>query len=214
MLLSGGLDSTTALYESLTRGTVARCLFADYGQRQVAEEMVAARAIARDRGIGLTCVTLPTSGTSAASALTNRAVDMPRGRTRAQIAADTSPATYVPARNTMFLAVALAHVEVTGADTIVVGANADDAAGYPDCRLEYFVAWEHLAEAALGRPVSIDTPLLDYTKPQIVTFARGLGVPIEETWSCYDPQFVALGHLRAPCGVCDACVLRSDALTS
>jgi 7-cyano-7-deazaguanine synthase len=140
------------------------------------------------------------------SALTDRSIAVPKRRTAARMARDI-PVTYVPARNTVLLALALAHAETIGAADVYVGVNAIDYSGYPDCRPEFLAAFERLAALATkagveGRPLKIHAPLLELTKAGIVKLGTSLGVDYAETLSCYDPV-----RGRA-CGACDACQLR------
>ena len=139
------------------------------------------------------------------SALTDAAIDVPTGRSEAEMGADI-PVTYVPARNTIMLSYGLAVAETRDADAIFIGANALDYSGYPDCRPEYFEAFERLANLATkraveGRGVRVEAPLLRMTKADIVREGVRLGAPLELTWSCYQ------GGARA-CGACDSCALR------
>ncbi len=201
VLLSGGMDSATCLAE-LARDREVFALTVGYGQRH-GRELASARALARRFGAKdhLT-LELPLAEI-ARSALTNRRIPVPRdGRPRHRI-----PATYVPARNTILLGLALAYAETVGAGTIALGVNAIDYSGYPDCRPEFLRAFGRLARLATragieGRPIRIYAPLLRLSKAEIVARGDRFHVPWELTWSCY------LGG-RAPCGRCDACRLRA-----
>ena len=197
-LLSGGLDSSTCLALARREGYECYALSFDYGQRH-AVELEAARRIAESLGaLAHRVVKLaPFSG----SALTGD-FPVPKGRGAGEIAADI-PVTYVPARNTVFLSVALAWAEVLGAADIFIGVNALDYSGYPDCRPEFIEAFERMANLALkaaveGRMrVRIHAPLLAMTKAEIVRLGRELGVPFALTHSCYDPDPHEIG--RASC---------------
>jgi len=205
VLLSGGLDSSTCLAVARHRGFEAHCLSVDYGQRHKGE-LAGARAVARALGASGHRVVKVDLSAFGGSALTDAAIAVPKGRSARAMAADI-PVTYVPARNTVMLALALAHAEVIGAEAIFVGVNAVDYSGYPDCRPEFLRAFERLARLATkagvnGRPLAIEAPLLHLSKAGIVTLGTRLGVPYHLTQSCYDPR-----RGRA-CGRCDACQLR------
>ncbi|HEX2021327.1 MAG TPA: 7-cyano-7-deazaguanine synthase QueC, partial [Candidatus Thermoplasmatota archaeon] len=176
----------------------------DYGQRH-ARELESARAVAAALGAASHAVLRVPVGDYGGSALTDRAIDVPTGRDEARMAQDI-PATYVPARNVVFLSLALGVAETRDADAIFIGANALDYSGYPDCRPEFFAAFEEMARLGTkrgveGRPVSIRVPLQHMTKADIVREGTRLKAPLELTWSCYQ------GGARA-CGVCDSCALR------
>jgi 7-cyano-7-deazaguanine synthase len=204
VLLSGGLDSSTALAIALDEGYEAHALTFDYGQRH-RRETRAARAVAKHFRVASHKVLRLQLDQVGGSALTSRGTPVPLDRPLEEIGRGIPP-TYVPARNTIFLSYALAWAEVVGADAIYIAANYIDYSGYPDCRPEYFQAFQRMANLATkrgveGNPVEIRTPLIHMTKAQIVLKGKALGVPFEKTWSCY------LGGERA-CGRCDACVLR------
>jgi 7-cyano-7-deazaguanine synthase len=203
VLLSGGLDSTTTLALATRDAYMVHALTFRYGQRH-AHEIEAARRIAARYRVArheIVDVDLRAFGGSALTA----DIAVPKDRT---IDAGI-PITYVPARNTIFLAFALAYAEVTGASDIFVGVNFTDSSGYPDCRPEYIAAFERMANLATkaaveGRAtVRIRTPLIDLTKREIIALGLSLGVDYASTTSCYDPD--ASG---AACGRCDACRLR------
>ncbi len=202
VLLSGGLDSATALYLARSRGWRCACLIIDYGQRH-RREVESAKRIARAAGcrFRLLRIRFPWGG----SALTDRRVRVPLSRSAREIGRGI-PATYVPARNTVFLSLALAWAEGTGADSVFIGANALDSSGYPDCRPGYYRAMQRAARlgtraGAEGRGIRIEAPLIRMRKRQIIRLGSRLGVPYELTWSCY------VGG-RRPCGRCDSCILR------
>jgi 7-cyano-7-deazaguanine synthase len=204
-LISGGLDSAVCAGVAKDKDYLLYALTFDYGQRHK-KEIESAKRIGRHYGVlehKILDVDLKRIG---GSALTDN-IEVPKGKTIEQIRQSAEiPATYVPARNTIFLAYALAYAETVGADEIIIGANHMDYSGYPDCRPEYYGAFERLAHLATkraveGAPVIIRTPLLDLNKKEIIMWGLELKVPFELTWSCYS------GGERA-CGVCDSCVLR------
>ncbi len=205
VLLSGGLDSTTCLAWARAQGYACHTLAVDYGQRH-RQELDAARIVARTLGAiehREVRVDLRAIG---GSALTDT-IAMPRDREVDQIGAGI-PVTYVPARNTVFLAVALGWAEVLGAPHLVAGMNAIDYSGYPDCRPEFVRAFEQLARVATragieGVAFRVHTPLMELDKAGIIRLGLGLGVDYALTHSCYDPAGDG-----AACGRCDACVLR------
>jgi len=206
VLLSGGLDSATVLAEALAAGFEPFALSIAYGQRH-AVEMEAARRVARSmnvrRHIELT-IDLRAFGGSALTA----DVEVPKDRESAAMA-DEIPITYVPARNTVFLSMALAWAETLGAFDLFVGVNCVDYSGYPDCRPEFLRAFEDLANLATKAGVEgtgrfrVHAPLLTMTKEQIIQRGLDLGVDYGLTHSCYDPTPEGLS-----CGHCDACRLR------
>jgi 7-cyano-7-deazaguanine synthase len=201
VLLSGGMDSATCLAIAAARGPV-HALSVRYGQRH-ARELGAARALARYyQATGPVLVSLPL-GPLLDSDLTRPERRLPVGAPRG---GSTIPTTYVPARNTILLSVALGYAESHRVRSIYLGVNAVDYSGYPDCRPEFLTAFRHLARLATregveGRPIRILAPLLHMTKAEIVRTGERLGVPWALTWSCY------AGGER-PCGRCDACRLR------
>ena len=208
VILSGGLDSTVcmALAARDTGGVLA--LTFDYGQRHRVE-IDRAALVAAHYGAEHLVVTLDASQWGG-SALTDPAIDVPEADVPdAQPGAgpDAIPVTYVPARNLVFLAVAMGVSEARGADVVYLGVNALDYSGYPDCRPEFVRAFEVAAALALkrgveGNPVEVRTPLIALTKADIVRLGVSLGAPLHLTWSCYRGDDV-------PCGRCDACALRA-----
>jgi len=205
VLLSGGLDSATCLAVAKADGFEAHCLSVDYGQRHRGE-LAGARRIARALGAADHRIVKVDLSVFGGSALTDPAIAVPKGRSPARMAQEI-PITYVPARNTVLLALALAHAETIGAEDVYVGVNAIDYSGYPDCRPAFLRAFERVARVATkagvsGRPLHIRAPLLRLSKAGIIRLGSSLGVPYELTLSCYDPV-----RGRA-CGRCDACVLR------
>jgi 7-cyano-7-deazaguanine synthase len=204
VLLSGGLDSATCLLLAQEEGFAARALSFDYGQRH-AVELERARAIAQRYGVREHRVERLDFPGGGASALTDPSLPVPKHG----LGYEAIPITYVPARNTLFLAHAVAWAEVIGAGDIFIGANALDYSGYPDCRPEFLEAFEKMVN--LGTKAGVEgriafrvrAPLLRMTKAQIVTRAVDLGLDFALTLSCYEPR--AGGE---PCGACDACLLR------
>jgi 7-cyano-7-deazaguanine synthase len=208
VLLSGGMDSATAAAMAAADGWTLHALALDYGQRHRAE-LACAEAVADALGTASFRVLRVDIGSLGGSALTTDAA-VPKDRDESEIGAGI-PATYVPARNTVFLALALAAAETLGAGAIVLGVNALDYSGYPDCRPAFLDAFAEVARTATkqgveGRAPEILAPLLHLSKAEIARRGHELGVPFERTLSCYDPiaQEGALLH----CGHCDACQLR------
>jgi len=204
VLLSGGLDSYTAAAIAKADGFALCVLTIHYGQRHV-RELDAARRVADALGVDARLELDLDLRTIGGSALTAGA-DVPHGR---DLAAPGIPVTYVPARNTVFLSLALAWAEVLGARDLVIGVNALDYSGYPDCRPEFIRAFEQVA--ALGTRAGVEggafrvhTPLIDLTKAQIIRRGLQLGLDYRLTHSCYDPL-----PDGSPCQTCDSCVLRA-----
>lgn len=205
ILLSGGLDSATAAAQALADGYDLIALSFRYGQRHQ-RELEAAQVIAHALGIQqhhLLDVNLAQWG---GSSLTDCTSPLPQDG----VQPDKIPSTYVPGRNTVFIALALALAEATQSEAIYLGINAVDYSGYPDCRPAYLEAWQHLAQLSSkagleGKAPRLVAPLVLDTKVDIVHRALALGVPIEATWSCYQGG-------AEPCGRCDACRIRDQAL--
>ena len=198
VLLSGGLDSATTLYYALKKGYLCRALIFNYGQRH-RRELRSAVAVARRESVAYRVlrIKLPWQGSS----LLDKKKRIPINRK--QFAG--IPSTYVPARNIIFLSFALSYAEAVGAGAIFIGAHSVDYSGYPDCRPEFFRAFEKVIQTGTKKKkIKILVPLLKMSKVQILKLAKKLNVPVEKTWSCY-----AGG--RAPCGVCDACMIRQKA---
>ena len=209
VLLSGGLDSTTVLAEALAAGYDPHALVILYGQRHEVERM-AARRVASALGVAR-LIELPIDlRVFGGSALTD-AIEVPKDRDEATMAAEI-PVTYVPARNTVFLSLALAWAESIGAFDLFIGVNCVDYSGYPDCRPEFLDAFEATANLATKAGVEgrgrfrVHAPLIAMTKEQIIRRGLALGVDYGLTHSCYDPD----PEGRA-CGRCDSCRLRLDA---
>jgi 7-cyano-7-deazaguanine synthase len=207
VLLSGGLDSTTALAVAKAEGFAPYALSFRYGQRHAVELDCAAR-IAEAMGVEehvIADIDLRRFGGSALTA----DLAVPKGRSVASMGHGI-PITYVPARNTVFLSFALAWAEVLGSSDIFIGVNALDYSGYPDCRPEYIAAFEQMANLATAAGVEgrqhlkIHTPLIDLTKAEIIARGLALGVDYGLTSSCYDPD-----PEGRPCGQCDSCLLRA-----
>jgi 7-cyano-7-deazaguanine synthase len=203
VLLSGGLDSTTALAIAKSQGFECYALTVKYGQLHEVE-LAAARRVAVRGGVRDHRIIEIDLASLAASALTTKGVAVPKDRSLADIGAPGDvPATYVPARNTVLLALALAWAESLGARDLFVGVNVLDASGYPDCRPEFIRAFEQLAQVATrAGGFHVHAPLIELTKAQIIELGMRLGVDYAITHSCYDP----VGE--GACGRCDACLLR------
>src|SRR5688500_10707238 len=205
VLLSGGLDSATAAAVALDRGFEVNALSFRYGQRHAAE-IEAAQRVAQQLGLRRHVVLDIDLRAFGGSALTGD-LEVPKDTPLAQIGS-TIPATYVPARNTIFLAFALAWAETLDASDIFIGANALDYSGYPDCRPEYIEAFERMANLATragveGGLLRIHAPLIRLSKAEIIRLGSGLGVEYALTWSCYDPTPEGMA-----CGRCESCILR------
>jgi 7-cyano-7-deazaguanine synthase len=206
VLLSGGLDSVTVLAIARAEGYAVHALSFRYGQRHVFELESAARQAAR-WGVEEHVFCDLSIGRFGGSALTDASIEVPQGRTEGEMSAGV-PVTYVPARNTVFLAHALALAEVRGANDLFIGVNAIDYSGYPDCRPEFIAAFEAMARLATrsgaeGAALTIRAPLQRMTKADIVREGLRLGVDYADTHSCYSPDVTG-----AACGRCDACQLR------
>ena len=194
VLLSGGLDSTTTLYYAKSMGYACQALIFDYGQRH-RRELRSAVAVAKrvKAPFQVIKIKLPWMGSS----LLDKRMKVPVGGNFKGI-----PSTYVPARNTIFLSFALSYAEAIGAKAIFIGANAIDFSGYPDCRPQFYRAFQKVIEQGTkAKKIKIITPLINMTKAEIVRLGVKLGAPLELTWSCY------AGGLK-PCGVCDSCRIR------
>ncbi len=204
VLLSGGLDSYTAAAIAKSEGFALNALTVHYGQRH-AREIESARAVARWLGVDKHLELSIDLRAIGGSALTSD-LEVPRDR---DLGESGIPSTYVPARNTIFLSLALGWAEVIDAADIVMGVNALDYSGYPDCRPEFVSAFERLASVATragveGRRFRVHTPLIAMTKAQIIRRGTELGLDYGLTTSCYDPD-----PTGRPCGHCDSCLLRA-----
>ena len=204
--MSGGIDSSTCLAIARQHGFACYCLSFDYGQRH-SVELQAAAAVAKQLGAREHRIAKIDLRAFGGSALTGN-LEVPKDRGDHEMSKEI-PVTYVPARNTIFLAFSLAYAEVSQASSIFIGVNAIDYSGYPDCRPEFIAAFETLANLATKAGVEgtskfkIQTPLIEMTKADIVRKAVELGVDLQFTFSCYDPE-----PDGRPCGRCDACSLR------
>ena len=204
ILLSGGLDSTTCLAIAREQGFDLFALTVNYGQRHIFE-LQSAKNVALSLDVGKHSVLDIDLAQFGGSALTDD-IEVPKDRVESEMA--NIPATYVPARNTVLLSVALARAETLESFDIFIGVNALDYSGYPDCRPEYIESFERTANLATkagvsGKNFHIHTPLINMTKAEIIKSGTKLGVDYGLTFSCYDPQGTG-----APCGHCDACILR------
>lgn len=208
ILLSGGLDSTTALAIAKEQNYDCYTLSFDYGQKQ-RSELESSISIAKKSNVIEHRIMKISLSDIGGSALTDKAIDVPK-----HVESEEIPITYVPARNTIFLSFALAWAEVVNSQTIFIGVNALDYSGYPDCRPEFIEAFETMANLATkqsveGNRIQIKTPLINMTKAEIIAKGLSLGVDYSETTSCYDAN--ALGEA---CGECDACVLRKNGFSN
>lgn len=208
VLLSGGLDSATCLAIARSEGFACYCLSVDYGQRHAAELAAAARVSTALGAVEHRIVHLDI-GQFGGSALTDTRIAVPTAGVQPGI-----PVTYVPARNTIMLSLALGWAEIIGAQDIFVGVNAVDYSGYPDCRPEFITTFENMANLATkaaveGHPLRLHAPLIDLTKADIVRRGTSLGVDYALTVSCY--QSDAAG---SACGLCDSCRLRRAGFAS
>jgi 7-cyano-7-deazaguanine synthase len=206
VLLSGGLDSATVLAMARKQDFVCYALSVDYGQRHHSE-LVAAKRVAQILGAQEHRVVKIDLTGFGGSALTDNKIAVP------QQASVGIPLTYVPARNTIMLSLALAWAEVLQAQDIFIGVNAVDYSGYPDCRPEYIDAFECMANLATkaaveGHPLTVHAPLLNLSKAEIILQGHALGVAYEQTVSCYQAD-----KFGRACGVCDSCRLRRDGFT-
>ncbi len=206
VLLSGGLDSATVLAIARNKGYQSLALSFNYGQRHLVELEAASRVAKAGGASEHRILSLPI-GELGGSALTDDTIDVPGA---SEFEDNGIPVTYVPARNTVFLSMALAMAEIYGARNIFIGANAVDYSGYPDCRPEFISAFEKLANLATregveGEGFRIRAPLIDMSKADIINTGVKLGVDYSLTISCYNPSADGLA-----CGVCDSCRLRAD----
>ena len=203
VLLSGGLDSATVLYWALDRGWRPRAQIFDYGQRH-GREIASAKALCKKTGVAYDVipVKLPWRGSS----LLDKASALPSAKNAGEIGSKI-PSTYVPGRNTLFLSYGLSCAEAIGAEAVMIGANALDYSGYPDCRPDFISAMSKVFKLGTkagrkGNSIKIVAPLLRFSKSQIIKLGIRLGVPYQMTWSCYRGG-------KKPCGTCDSCLLRA-----
>ncbi len=204
ILLSGGLDSSTVLYQAQADGCECYAISFNYQQRHQ-RELHSAKVIARCADVKEHQVISFDLRHWGGSALTDDDIDVPKQRSLEEMSQNI-PVTYVPARNTIFLSFGLSYAEAISAQRVYVGVNALDYSGYPDCRPDYIQAMQKVFELGTkqgreGEAIQILTPLIDLKKTQIIKLGNQLGVPWEHTWSCYTGDDVA-------CGVCDSCRLR------
>ena len=202
VLLSGGLDSTTTLAQAIADGCDVTALSFRYGQRHT-KELISAANVAKFFNVKHVIVDIDLS--MFRSALTRPEIDVPENRDESQMGQDI-PVTYVPARNIIMMSVATGLCESVDANRIYIGANVVDYSGYPDCRPEFFEAFEKMIAVGTkagveGHPIRICTPILHSSKADIVRLGKKLGAPLHLTWSCYE------GGEKA-CGRCDSCQLR------
>ena len=207
VLLSGGLDSATAAAWATSKGYRLSALSIDYGQRHRCE-LDAAKNVAASLGISDHVVLPIDLATFGGSALVDPSMPVPKNRSDADIGLGI-PVTYVPARNTVFLSLALAMAETRGAGAILLGVNAIDYSGYPDCRPEFLAAFGEVARLGTkagveGRPIELVAPLVTLSKAEIIRLGLSLGLDYGLTTSCYDPDIDG-----RPCGRCDSCLLRA-----
>ena len=203
VLLSGGLDSTTTLAYALNEGCECTALSFRYGQRHT-RELESAKNVCAHYGVHHVVVDIDLS--MYRSALTRKDIDVPMDRPGDL--AEEIPVTYVPARNIVFLSIAAGLAESIDADRIYIGANVVDYSGYPDCRPEFFEAYENMLSRGTkagveGHPIKICTPILHSSKADIVRTGKKLGAPLQMSWSCYNGGDKACGH-------CDSCRLRLE----
>ena len=208
VIFSGGLDSTTVLYYAIRNAYNVHAISFEYGQRHIIEISRAKQIIELNPDVKHIVVPISTLLFSK-SALTGHG-DIPKDRP--DISKEIIPATYVPARNLIFLSIASAYAESNGIHDIFIGINSQDYSGYPDCRNDFISSFEKTVNLAtkIGRSsehIHINTPLANMTKKEIVLLGNELGVPFQMTWSCYDPVFDSSGQAK-PCNHCDSCVLR------
>ncbi|TAE61958.1 MAG: 7-cyano-7-deazaguanine synthase QueC [Nostocales cyanobacterium] len=204
ILLSGGLDSSTVIYQARADGCECYAISFDYQQRHQ-RELQSAMLIAQSVGVTQHQIVNFDLRLWGGSALTDLAIALPQDRSLDEMS-ENIPVTYVPARNTIFLSFALGYAETIGAQRVYIGVNALDYSGYPDCRPDYIQGMQEVfrlgtKQGREGKPIQIVAPLIDLKKTEIIQLGNQLGVPWELTWSCY------AGGEQA-CGVCDSCRLR------
>jgi 7-cyano-7-deazaguanine synthase len=204
ILLSGGLDSSTILYQAKADGYDCYAISFDYQQRH-RRELQSALLVGRQAGVSQHQVVNFDLRQWGGSALTDDAIALPKERSLSEMS-ENIPVTYVPARNTIFLSFALAYAETIAAECVYIGVNALDYSGYPDCRPDYIQAMQEIfrlgtKQGREGKPITIVAPLINLKKTEIIQLGNQLGVPWDLTWSCYAGGDVA-------CGVCDSCRLR------
>ncbi|MCX5751715.1 MAG: 7-cyano-7-deazaguanine synthase QueC [Candidatus Saganbacteria bacterium] len=202
VLLSGGLDSSTTLFWAKKQGYDCFALVFDYGQRHKKEVR---HAVKIAKLIKVPYRILKIALHWEGSSLLNKKMKVPVSRSLKEISTGI-PSTYVPGRNIIFLSFAISYAEAIGAGVVLIGANAVDFSGYPDCRPAFYRAFQKVVEEGTKKKrIKILTPLIHKTKAQIVRLAKQLNVPIDLTWSCYQGG-------KYPCGVCDSCKLRAKGI--
>jgi len=204
-LISGGLDSCVATWVAKQEGYTLYAISFDYGQLHK-RELASAKSIAEAAGVKDHIIFTVDLQRFGGSSLLDQKQPVPQNRSFQEIGKKGIPSTYVPARNTIFLSLALAWAETLDADAIFIGAHATDSSGYPDCRPEYIQAYQAMSNQATrrgveGKPILIQAPLLQFTKTEIIKKGVGLKAPLGLTWSCYQGG-------RTACGRCDSCLLR------
>ncbi|WP_353933097.1 7-cyano-7-deazaguanine synthase QueC [Okeanomitos corallinicola TIOX110] len=209
ILLSGGLDSSTVIYQAKADGCECYAISFDYQQRHQ-RELQSAMLVAKSVGVVQHQIVNFDLRLWGGSALTDNAIALPQARSFDEMS-ENIPVTYVPARNTIFLSFALGYAETIGAQRVYIGVNALDYSGYPDCRPDYIQAMQEVfrlgtKQGREGQPIKIIAPLIDLKKTEIIQLGNQLGVPWDLTWSCY------AGGEKA-CGVCDSCRLRLAAFS-
>lgn len=209
VLLSGGLDSATTLAIAISSGHDCYAISFDYGQRHLCE-LDAAKRVASSQPVIKHKIFTLNLNEFGGSAITDQSIDVPKNKTDNILASDEIPITYVPARNTIFLSIALGWAEVLNARYIYLGVNAVDYSGYPDCRPEYISAFSKMANLATragvqGNKISIQTPLIAMSKAEIIKTGFDMGINYQQTVSCYDPD-----DSGAACGACESCRLRAE----
>ena len=203
VLVSGGMDSATAVYEAIDRGYEPYFLHCSYGQRTADRERSCASMLAKVVDAADVChVETDHLAAIGASSLTDESIDV----ADADPEADGIPTSYVPFRNANLLSMAVSYAEATGCEAVFVGAHAEDSAGYPDCRPEFFEAFQTAIDAGTKPDTEIDlvAPFVEWSKTEIAERGLALDVPYEHTWSCYRDEAPA-------CGTCDSCVRRLEA---
>jgi len=209
IILSGGLDSTVIMGLALSQGMECYAISFDYNQKHIIE-LEAAKKICEYYGVQQSIIKLDSTAFQCSSLVS--AIPVPKDRSIQEMAENKIPNTYVPARNSLFIAYAMGFAEVLKADEIHYGANQIDSPGYPDCRPEYVSAFQKLINVATKQAVEekaprLLAPLINLNKVQIIELGKKLNVPIEMTFSCYSPTVDS-----TPCLHCDACILRNNAL--
>ncbi|MFV1983207.1 MAG: 7-cyano-7-deazaguanine synthase QueC [Thiohalomonadales bacterium] len=209
ILLSGGLDSATVLALAKKAGHNCYAISFDYGQRHRCE-LNAAKWVASSQSVITHKIFTLNLNEFGGSALTDESIEVPKNESSNTIVSDEIPVTYVPARNTIFLSIALGWAEILNAQYIYLGVNSVDYSGYPDCRPEYIAAYSKMANLATkaaveGQLISIQTPLISLTKAEIIRIGFDMGINYRQTISCYDPS-----DSGAACGSCESCRLRAE----